>query len=99
MTQTGSPEKQTEVQEDFIHGIGTEALYQMTRVEYKTEPDKIAIKNLINLIRLFNEYVLPKTNVYHNRCEFFCTEKTETETPEDFWRRLTEIEKDATSKL
>ena len=31
----------------------------MTRAEYKTEPDKIAIKELI---RLFNEYFLPKRN-------------------------------------
>ena len=63
----------------------------MTRAEYKTEPDKIAIKELI---RLFNEYFLPKRNTYHNRGEFFWTKQTEAETPEDFWRRLIEIEKE-----
>ena len=63
----------------------------MTRAEYKTEPDKIAIKELI---RLFNEYFLPKRNTYHNREEFFWTKQTEAETPEDFWRRLIEIEKE-----
>ena len=63
----------------------------MTRAEYKTDPDKIAIKDLIPL---FNEYFLPKRNTYHNRGEVFWSKKTETETPEDFWRRLIEIEKE-----
>ena len=31
MTQTGWAEKEAEIQEDFIWGIGPEALYQMTR--------------------------------------------------------------------
>ena len=72
-------------------GYGPEALYQMTSAEYKTEPDKIAKKELI---RLFNEYFLPKRNTYHNRGEFFWTKQTEAETPEDFWRRLIEIERE-----
>ena len=70
MTQTGWAGKEAEIQEDFIWGIGTEALYQMTRAEFKTEPDRIAVKDLI---RLFNEYFLPKRNTYHNRGEFFWT--------------------------
>ena len=72
-------------------GISPEAIYQMTRAEYKTEADKIAIKDLI---RLFNEYNLPKRNTYHNCGEFFGTSQNETETPEDFWRTLIEIKKD-----
>ena len=63
----------------------------MTRAEYKTKPDKIAVKDLI---RLFNEYVLPKRNTYHNRRECFWTTQTEPKTPEDFWRRLIEIVKE-----
>ena len=90
MTQNGWTGKEAEIQEDFIWGVGPEALYQMTRAEYKTEPDNIAVKDL----RLFNEYFLPKRNTYHNRGEFFWTKQTETETPEDFWRRLIEIEKE-----
>ena len=63
----------------------------MTRAEYKTEPDKIAIKELN---RLLNEYFLPKRNTYHNQGEFFWTKQAESETPEDFWRRLIDIEKE-----
>ena len=90
MTQNGWTGKETEIQEDFIWGTGPEALYQMTRAEYKTEPDSIAVKDLI---RVFIEYFLPKRNSYHNSREFFWTRQTETETPKDFWRRLIEIEK------
>ena len=43
---------------------------------------------------MFNEYFLPKGNTYHNRGKFFWTKQTEAETPEDFWRRLKEIEKE-----
>ena len=91
MTQTGWSGKEPDIQEDFKWGIGPEALHQMTRAEYKTEPDTIAVKDLI---RLFNEYFLPKRNTYHNRGEFFWKKQTESETPEDFWRRLIEIEKE-----
>ena len=59
MTQNEWATKENQIQDDFIWGIGPEALYQMTRAEYKTDPDKIAIKDLI---RLFNEYFLPKKN-------------------------------------
>ena len=76
MTHNCWTEKETEVQEDFIWGRGPEALYQMTRAEYKTEQDKIAVKDLI---RLFNEYFLPKRNSYHNRGGFVWTKQTETE--------------------
>ena len=81
ITQTGCSGKEAEIQEDFIWGIGPEAFYQMTRAEYKTEPNKKAVKDLI---RLFNEYFLPKRITYHSRGKFLWTRQTESETPEDF---------------
>ena len=36
--------KEQPVQEDIIWGVGPEALYRITRAEYKTEPDSIKIK-------------------------------------------------------
>ena len=63
-------------------------MYQMTRAEYKTDPDKIAIKDSQ---RLFNEYSLPKWNVYRNRKEFFWTQQTKTETsgtPDRDWQKV-----------
>ena len=90
MTQNDSATKENQIQDDFVWHIGPEALYQMTGAEYKIEPDKTAIKDLI---RLFNEDFLTKRNTYHNRGEIFWTKQTEAETPEDFWRRLLEIKK------
>ena len=71
--------------------MGPEALYQITRAEYKTEPDNIKIKDLI---RLYTEHYLPKRNTYHNRGDFFWAKQWENETPKEFWRRLIEIEKE-----
>ena len=66
-------------------------MYQITRAEYKTDPDSIEIKELI---RLYTEYYMPKRNTYHNRGDFFWAKQQESETTEDFWRRLIEIEKE-----
>ena len=83
--------KEQTVQEDFIWGVGPEALYRITRAEYKTEPDSIKIPDLI---RLFTEFFMPKRNTYNNRGNFFWAKQTEDETPEEFWRRLIEIDKE-----
>ena len=71
--------------------MGPEALYQIPRAEYKTEPDSVKVKDLI---RLFTDFYMPKRNTYHNRGDLFWAKQTEEETPEDFWRRLIEIEKE-----
>ena len=42
--------RETAVPEDFIWGVGREALYQITRAEYKTEPDSMKIKDLIRTL-------------------------------------------------
>ena len=84
-TQNGWATKETQIQEDFIWGIGPEALYQMARAEYKTEPDKIAKKNNPVIQRTF----LAAKNTYHNRGEFLRTKQIEHETSEDFWRSIT----------
>ena len=53
--QTGWSGKEAGIQEDFIWGIGPEALYQMTRAEHRTEPYKIAVRDLIR----------PSTNIFY----------------------------------
>ena len=83
--------KEQAVREDITWGVGPEALYQIIRAEYRTEPDSIKVKDLI---RLFTEFYMPKRNTYHNRGDFFWAKQTEDETPEEFWRRLIEIEKE-----
>ena len=92
MKQNDWATKENQIQDDFVWRIGPEALYQMTRAEYKTEPDEIAIKDFI---RLFNP---TKKDTYHNRGDIFWTTQTEAEKPEDFWRRLIEIKKEGNKK-
>ena len=41
--------KEQATQEDFIWGVGPEALYQINRAEYKLEPDSRKIKDLDRL--------------------------------------------------
>ena len=49
--------KKQAIQKDCLWGVGPAALYQITRAEYKTEPDCIKVKDLI---RLFTEFYMPK---------------------------------------
>ena len=91
ITDSGWGAEEQAKQEDFSWGVGPEALFQKTRAEYKTNPDSIKIKHLI---RIYTEYYLPRQNTYHNRGDFFWAKQSEEETPEDFWRRLIEIEKE-----
>ena len=94
-TRTDSVTNGNQIQGGFIWVIGPEALYQMTRAEYKTEPDRTAIKDLI---WLSNENFWQKRNTYHNRGGFFWTKEIEPETLEDFWRRLIKLKKKCNRK-
>ena len=91
ITDTNWTTKETAVQEDFNWGVRPESLYQITQVEYKTDPDSIKIKDLI---RVYIEHCLPKRNTYHNRGDFFWAKQSENETPEELWRRIFDIEKE-----
>ena len=82
---------ETAVQKDCMWGVGPEALYQITRAEYKTEQDSLKIKDLI---WLYTEHYLPKRNTYHNRRHFFWVKQSENATPKEFRRRLIENEKE-----
>ena len=68
ITDSGWAGEERAIQEDFIWGVGPEALVQITRAEYKTHRDSKKIKDLI---RLCTEYYLPKRNTHHNRGDFF----------------------------
>ena len=90
ITQNGWTGKKQAIQEDFNWVVGPEALYQLMRAEYKTEPDTIKSKDLT---RLFTGYYMPKRNTYHNRGDFFWAKETEEAKLEELWRRLIGIEK------
>ena len=62
----------------------------MTRAEYKTDPDKIKIKDLI---KLFNEYFLQKRNV-PQMWRTLLDQTVRNRNTKDFWRKIIEIEED-----
>ena len=64
---TGTDEwntKQENIQQEFLWALGLEETHQMTKSEYRTDPDNIKIDKLI---KLYERYYLPKTNIQHNR--------------------------------
>ena len=85
VTQTGWTEKEQAIEEDFIWGVEAEALYQITRAEYKMELGS----KIKYLIQLFTEF-------YSRRETLTIIEEisSEEETPEEFRRQLFEIEKE-----
>ena len=91
ITDSGWTGKEAAIQEEFIWGVRPEALYQIFRAEYKTEPGCIKTKDLV---RLSTEHYLPKRKTYHNRGDFLLAKQYEDETLEAFWRRLIEIGKE-----
>ena len=91
ITEAGWTGKEQARQEHFLRVVGPEALYQITRAEYKTEPDSRKVKDLI---RLCTEFYMPRRNTYQNRADVFWAKQTEEETPEEFWRQLIETEQE-----
>ena len=89
MAQNGWTDQEAEIQEDAIWGFDPDALYHMTRAEYKTEPDKIAIEVLL---KFFNKN---QRETYITTAEnSFGQNRTKSKHLKNFWRRLIEIEKE-----
>ena len=62
--------KEPEIRQDFIWGAGLSAIETITKGEFKTDPDTINTKKLI---QLFKNYYMPKRNTYHSRGDFLGT--------------------------
>ena len=90
MTGTEWNNKEATIQQDFLWALGPEETHQITRSEYRTDPDNIKIEKLI---KTYNRHYLPEGNKYNSRGEFFWAKQTDTETPEDHWEKLVELEK------
>ena len=64
MTGTEWITKEKKVQQDFLSALEPEATHQITRSEYRTQPDKIKTDKLI---KLYNRHYLPKRNKNNSR--------------------------------
>ena len=91
---TGSAEWNTQeekIQQGFLSALRPEATQQITRIEYRTEPDK---NKIVKLLKLYNRYYLPKRDEYNSRGDFFRAKQRDTETPESNLEKLLELEKE-----
>ena len=82
--------KQKKIQQDFLWALGPEATHQITKSDYRTDPDNIRIDKLI---KPYNRNSLPKINKDKSRGNFFCAKQIDTKTP-DHWQKLLELEEE-----
>ena len=87
--------KEPEIRQKFIRSAGASAIAIITKGEFNTDPDTIKTEKLI---QLFRKYYMPKRNTYHSRGVFFGAKQEKNETPEEHWKKLITLEKNATSK-
>ena len=60
--------KEEKTKQDFPWALGPETNHQITRSEYRNEPDKV---NSDKLIKSYNRHYLPKRNKYNSSEDFF----------------------------
>ena len=85
LTSNSWTEKEPGIRQDFIWGAGPSAIENITKGEFKTNPDT---KNTERLLQLFKDYYMLKRNTYHSRGGFFWAKQKENETPGEHWRKL-----------
>ena len=90
MTGTECNTKEETIQQNFLRALGPRATHQIARSEYRADPDKIKVENLI---KLYKRYYIPKGNKYNSKRDFVWAKQTDMETPEDHWEKLFELEK------
>ena len=88
-------EKEPEIRQDLIWGAGPPAIENITKGDFKSDPDTIDKERLL---QLFKDYYMPKRNTYHSRGDFFWAKQEENEAPEEHWRKLVSLEKNCEFK-
>ena len=71
--------------------MGPKATHQITRSEYRTDPDNSEIDKLI---KLYNRHYLSKRNKYNSIGASFWAKQTDKEPPEDHCEKLLALEKE-----
>ena len=66
--------------------LGPKATHQKTRSEERMELDKFKINKLIKL-----HNIMLAEKKYHSRRDLFGAKQTDTETPENHWKKIIEL--------
>ena len=91
MTGTEWNTKEEKIQQDSLWTLEPKETHQITGSQYRTDTENIKRDKLIELC---NTYYSPKRNKYKSRGDSFWAKQTDTETPEDHWKKLIELEKE-----
>lgn len=78
------------VKEKFILAVGPSLMYDKTITDNHEVPESLTFEQLT---KYFKEYFIPKTNTHHSRGELFMAHHKELDSPENYWRKLVELEK------
>ena len=82
-------ELEQRIKDLFIWVLDESATTEITRI-VRDNPDRVDINKLCSVFRL---HFIPERNKFHNRVDFFGITAEKSETAEDVWTRILQVEK------
>ena len=79
---------------DVIWALGPKVKHEIMRGQWGIELKDV---NLPDLLKLIKKTFIPTRNGSHGRAHVFNVKEEENETPDEYWKRLVDIEKNASS--
>ena len=75
---------------DVIWALGPKAKHEIMRGHWGRELKDVQLPKVLTL---FKKTFLPVRNVFHSRAQFFNMKQEDTETLDEYWKRLVDIER------
>ena len=75
---------------DVIWALGPKAKHEIMRGQWGRELKDVQLPEVLTL---FKKTFLPVRNVFHSRAQFFNMKQEDTETLDEYWKRLVDIER------
>ena len=75
---------------DVIWALGPKAKHEIMRSQWGLELKDVQLPEVLTL---FKKTFLPVRNVFHSRAQFFNMKQEDTETLDEYWKRLVDIER------
>ena len=76
---------------DVIWALGPKAKHEIMRSQWGRELKDVQLPEVLTL---FKKTFLPVRNVFHSRAQFFNMKQEDTETLDEYWKRLVDIERE-----
>ena len=89
-TEYVDPHTAYHIKGDVILALGPKAKHEIMSGQWGRELEDV---NLPELLTLFKKTFLPAGNVFHSRAQFFNMKPEDSETLDEYWKRLVDIER------